>query len=95
VALSQLDADGDEVVDAQEAQAAGLLLWFDDNADGRSGPGELRPFAEYLSQVSLVPIFSDWKDGNGNSAPLKASARSKAGQELTAYDFYLSWGEAP
>lgn len=94
VALSAFDLDGDDVLDAQEADGGALLLWFDDNVDGRSSPDELRPLSQYLSRVSLVAESHDWEDGKGNSAPLKAKAVTVAGEELNVYDFYLSRQES-
>jgi hypothetical protein len=93
VALSAFDLNADNVVDAEEARSAGLLLWFDANADGESSPSELKALPDLISQISLTTEFSDWSDGNGNTAPLRSEAISVDGDRLDIWDFYLGWLE--
>lgn len=46
IALSELDSNGDERVDASDAGFERLALWRDRNQDRQSSPDELEPLAE-------------------------------------------------
>jgi len=66
-ALAELDTNGDGTIDQTEAAAAGLMIWQDNNTDGKVDPGELMTF----EQAGIRIIRTDYTvshtvDANGN-----------------------------
>jgi hypothetical protein len=72
-ALADIDANGDGVVDRQDAQFGDLRVWVDANADGVSQSGELRTLdALGIASMSVGATGTSELD-NGNWIGLRSS----------------------
>lgn len=85
-ALGTLDVDGNEKLSDAELEPLGL--WFDENQDGVSQPGEVKPLAE----LGITAIFTkpDYRDANGNIHAHRGYERVIEGRQITgaSVDWY-------
>lgn len=65
-ALSDLDANGDGVIDRHDPAFAQLVLWTDRDGDRASSPGELRPVSETVIAIPLAHTTDPRCDARGN-----------------------------
>ena len=92
-ALAELDANGDEWIDAKDPAYARLLLWRDTNHDGVSQGEELRPIAtQGLARISLRFKRSRLSDAHGNLFGLRAPILDDRNRDLGrfAWDVWLT-----
>lgn len=91
LALTALDDDGDrEITEADKAYSS-LLLWTDDDEDGRSEADELHTLSEYqVSAISLRYRQSGWHDQFGNEFRYRAAIRFADGAERWIRDVNLA-----
>ncbi|HEY0157422.1 MAG TPA: hypothetical protein VGF28_09075 [Thermoanaerobaculia bacterium] len=90
VALAELDADGDGVVDAADAAWQRLLLWTDRNHDGMSTAGELQPIgASVVTALETDHRRVGRKDQWGNEFRYMAHYRVAGGARASYYDVFF------
>ena len=92
-ALSELDANGDGRIDARDPAFAELLVWKDQNRDGKSTGSELVPLRD--AGVRALELHATRDDGpsswdsHGNSTPLVSRFVRDDGQRGMLVDAYL------
>ncbi|MAY99350.1 MAG: hypothetical protein CMH32_02355, partial [Micavibrio sp.] len=63
-ALATMDSNGDEIIDANDAEFENLLVWRDLNGDGISGEGELMTLSDLgIISISLEADDTGYADG--------------------------------
>lgn len=88
-ALGVLDANGDGVINANDAAWSALLLWYDRDHDGLSIPAELVPVAS--SSIVAIGTGYRWigrRDAFGNMFRYAGEITLQAGRRQ-AYDVYF------
>lgn len=89
IALAQLDANGDRVIDASDAAWQQLLLWYDRDHDGRSSAAELTRVAS--TEIAAIGTGYRWtgrRDAFGNMFRYAGEVTLASGRR-EAYDVYF------
>jgi hypothetical protein len=89
IALAQLDANGDGVIDANDAEWRNLLLWYDRDHDGRSSSAELVSVAS--TEIAAIGTGYRWsgrRDAFGNMFRYAGEVTLASGRR-EAYDVYF------
>ena len=92
-ALATLDADGDGTISGTELQPLGL--WFDNNRDGVSQPGEVKPLSDPSVAVTALFYRDVVKDANNGDVYAKLGfERTVNGKTLqgAALDWFTEGG---
>lgn len=90
LALAELDANNDGVVDRNDGAWAKLLLWIDENHNGVSEALELRPVAaSSIASIRTTYHYTGRADAAGNLY-LNAGHASFASGERPIYDVWLT-----
>lgn len=65
-ALAAYDLNADDMVDAAEATAGGIMIWVDTDGDAVSAPSELHTLGDYdIASISTAPTITTEESGNG------------------------------
>jgi len=72
-ALGSLDANGDGIVDAQDAAFTHLRVWVDSNGDGVTDTGELQTLAQHGITGLHLAHDGSRSDNLGNTLLAKAT----------------------
>jgi hypothetical protein len=89
VALGELDANHDGVLNSQDDGFDSLQVWVDGNSDGVSTGGELKSLAELsITSISVVAERNISKD-NGNIVGLTSSYQTADGASHQAADVWF------
>lgn len=92
-ALADLDANGDGQVDGSDPAFAKLMLWIDDNHDGRSQPTELHSLSEFgIRTISTAYREASRTDQFGNVYRFEGTANVLQGASEAvrkAFDVFL------
>src|SRR5688572_31987946 len=92
-ALSELDDNGDSILDARDGAWPALLLWVDRNHDGASTADELQPVASsVVTALELDPHVVGRRDQWGNLFRYMAHFRmqqASAERRRTYYDVFF------
>ena len=85
-ALGSLDSNLDGVLDVSDAGFANLLIWKDENADGRTDAGELRQLSEFdITSIDLAGAVANHVHlGNGASIHEETTVTLGDGSTLDA-----------
>ena len=88
-ALTDLDENGDGLVDAADAAFAELRLWSDVNHDGLSEPSELRSLPDAgIVALSVDYRESRWTDAYGNRFRYRAKVVSTGAFDSWSWDVF-------
>lgn len=94
-ALSELDANGDGILDRRDPGFAHLVVWRDRNRDGKSAPDELASLDEVgVRSLDVLParIHGDAVfDPKGNRIPLVASFERADGSRARLVDAFFRY----
>ena len=89
-ALTQLDANADGVIDANDAAFAQLRIWKDIDGNGRTDAGELLTLAEAgVQSINLAYTNSSFIDPQGNAHKQVGSYTTTDGQTRAATDVWV------
>ena len=87
-ALRKEDSNGDNMIDAADANFGKLALWFDANHDAITDDGELRPLAEFVAAIPLKAAKANEPLGPLAFIGAVGSAVTPAGQAVNIFDVY-------
>jgi len=88
-ALQALDADGDGVIDKNDAAFADLKVWIDSNSDGVTQAGELHTLSSLgIASISTQAVTSTAKD-NGNLVGLTSTYQTTSGATHDTADVWF------
>lgn len=79
----------DGLIDARDTIFPFLLLWLDDNHDGVSQPGELKPASQKLHEIELVVKESRARDRYGNQFRYRSKVTLADGKKSHSVDVFL------
>jgi hypothetical protein len=88
-ALTELDTNGDGVVDAKDSAYADLRVWVDGNADGVSQSDELKSLDSLGITKLNLDVTKDVSLNNGNFVGLTSTYETADGASHTAADVWF------
>jgi hypothetical protein len=84
------EGKGNAVVDKDNPRYTKVEVWADEDQDGITDPGELRPFSDYIQRLFLFYERSGKKDQHGNTYRWKGEAIYKDGEQRPIYAVCLA-----
>jgi hypothetical protein len=81
--------NGDAVLDARDQIFASLVLWIDEDHDGVSQRGELKPVTGMIKEIGLRPVESRSRDRYGNQFRYRGAVTLADGKKSHSVDVFL------